>query len=84
MLMPQDVGTYKISWVIQLYEKNWATLFRVTTSIIQVNFESEEYRKDFARFLSRNCLKCDFHLASLIDMFPNKVDNISTTDASSF
>jgi hypothetical protein len=84
MLLPQDVSAHEISSFIQLYEKEWATLYRLTTSTSQVNSESEQYRRDFATFLSHNRAKRDFLLASLMEKFPNEVDNISTKDASSF
>jgi hypothetical protein len=56
----------------------------LTTSTSQVNFESEQYRRDFATFLSHDRAKPNFLLASLIERFPNEVDNISTKDATSF
>jgi hypothetical protein len=78
------MSLHEISSFIQLYEKEWATLYRLTTSTSQVNSESEQYRRDFATFLSHDCVKCDFLLASLMETFPNEVDNISTKDTSSF
>jgi hypothetical protein len=68
---------------IQLYEKEWATLYRLTTSTSQVNSESEQYWKDFVIFLAM-IVQNDFLLTSLMEKFPNEVDNISTKDASSF
>jgi hypothetical protein len=44
MLLHQDVSAHEISSFIQLYEKEWATLYRLTTSTSQVNSESEQYR----------------------------------------
>jgi hypothetical protein len=58
--------------------------YRLTTSTSQVNSESEQYRRDFATFLSHNRAKHDFILAFLMEKFLNNVDNISTKDASSF
>jgi hypothetical protein len=84
MLLYQDVDTYEISSFIQLYEKEWATLYRLTTSTSQVNSEFEQYQRDFVIFLSHDGAKRDFFLASLMKKFPNEVDNISTKDASSF
>jgi hypothetical protein len=69
---------------IQFYEKEWATLYRLTTSTSQVNFKSEQYQRDFATYLSHDHAKCHCLLASLMEKFPNEVDNISTKDASSF
>jgi hypothetical protein len=82
VLLPQDVGTYEISSINQLYKKEWATLYRLTTSTSQVSFESEQNQKDFVIFLSPNHAKHDFFLASLIEKFPIKVDNILTKDTS--
>jgi hypothetical protein len=76
MLLPQDVGTYIISLFTQLYETECATLYRLTTSTSQVKSKSEQYRKDFVTFLSHDHAKLSFLLASLIEKFPNKVDNI--------
>jgi hypothetical protein len=84
MLLPQDVGAHEISSFFQLYETEWATLYRLTTLTSQVNSESEQYQRDFAIFLSEDCAKPDFLLASVIEKFPHEVDNISTKDASSF
>jgi hypothetical protein len=44
MLLHQDVSAHEISLFIQLYENEWATLYRLTTSTSQVNSESEQYR----------------------------------------
>jgi hypothetical protein len=41
ILLPPDIGAYEISLVIQLYEKELATLYRLTTSKTQVNSASE-------------------------------------------
>jgi hypothetical protein len=84
MLLHQDVSAHKISLFIQLYEKEWATHYRLTILIIQVNSESEQYRRDFGTFLSHDRAKLDFLLASLMEKFPNEVDNILTKDAFSF
>jgi hypothetical protein len=84
MLLHQDVSAHEISSFIQLYKKEWAILYRLTTSTSQVNSESEQYWRDFATFLSHDRAKHDFLLASLMEKFPNEVDNISTKDASSF
>jgi hypothetical protein len=84
MLLLHDGGAYEISSFIQLYEKEWATLYRLTTSTSQVNLESEQYQRDCATFLSYDRAIRDFLLASLMEKFPYKVDNISTKDTSSF
>jgi hypothetical protein len=84
MLLRQDVSTDEISSCIQLYEKEWATLYRLTTSTSQVNSESDQYRRDFATFLSHDRANRDFLLASLMEKFPNEVDNISTKGTSPF
>jgi hypothetical protein len=84
MLLHQDVNAYEISSFIQLYEKESATLYWLTTSTSQVNSESEQYRRDFVTFLSHERAKHDFLLASLMEIFPNEVDNILTKDVSSF
>jgi hypothetical protein len=84
ILLHQDVSAHEISSFIPLYEKECATLHRLTTSTSQVNFESEQYRRDFAIFLSHDHAKLDFLLTSLIVKFLNEVDNISTKDISSF
>jgi hypothetical protein len=44
MLLYQDVSANEISSFIQLYKKEWAILYRLTTSTSQVNSESEQYR----------------------------------------
>jgi hypothetical protein len=82
--LPQDVGAYEISSFIQLYEKEWATLYRLTISTSQVNSESEQYQRDFAIFLSHDYAKCNIFLDSLMEKFPNEVDNILTKDSSAF
>jgi hypothetical protein len=84
ILLHQDISANEMSSFIQLYEKEWVSLYRLTTSTSQVNSESEQYRRDFATFLSHDRAKRNFLLASLMEKFPNKVDNISTKDASSF
>jgi hypothetical protein len=84
MLLPQDIGAHVISSFMQLYENEWATLYRLTKSISQVNSESEQYQRDFVIFLSDEHAKCNFLLASLMEKFPNEVDNILTKDTSSF
>jgi hypothetical protein len=84
MLLHQDISAHEISSFIQLYKKKWVTLYRLTTSISQVNSESDQYRRGFATFLSHNRTKHDFFLAFLKEKFPNVVDNILTKDVSSF
>jgi hypothetical protein len=71
MLFHQDVSTHEISSFIQLYEKEWATLYRLTTSTSQVNFKSEQYQRDFATYLSHDHAKRHCLLASLMEKFPN-------------
>jgi hypothetical protein len=83
LLLPQDSREHEISSFIQLYEKEWATLYRLTTSISQVNAESEQYCRDLGIFLSPNCAEPDFLLPSFMEKFPNEVDNLSTKDPSS-
>jgi hypothetical protein len=84
MFLHQDVSAHEISSYIQLYDDELATLYRLTTSTSKVNSESEEYQRDFATFLSHDRAIRDFLLASLMEKFPNKVDNILPKDASSF
>jgi hypothetical protein len=84
MLFYQDVSAHEIASSIQLYEKEWATFYRLTTSTSQVNSESEHYQRDLATFLSPNHSKRDFILTSFMEKFPNEVHIISTKDASSF
>jgi hypothetical protein len=84
MLLPHIVNAYEISSFIQIYEKAWATRHRLTTLSSQVYSESDQYRKDFAIFLSYNYAKPDIFLTSLMERFPNEVDNILTQDASTF
>jgi hypothetical protein len=84
ILLHQDISAHEISSFIQLYEKEWATLYRLTTSTSQVNSESEQYRRDFATFLSHNRANRDLLLASLMEKFPHELDNTLTKDASSF
>jgi hypothetical protein len=81
ILLPQDIGAYEISSFIQVYEKESATLDRLTTSISQVNCESEQDQKAFLTFLKDNRSTRDVFLASLIEKCPNKVNNISPKDA---
>jgi hypothetical protein len=84
MLLPHDIGTHEISLFSQLYEKEWATLSRLTISTSEVNSTSEYYQRDFVTFLSHDHTKPYFLVAALMERFPNKVDNILTKDASSF
>jgi hypothetical protein len=84
ILFHQDVSAHEISSFIQLYEKEWVILYRLTTSTSQVNSQSEQYRRDFATFLSHDHAKRNFLLASLMEKFCNEVDNILSKDASSF
>jgi thiosulfate reductase cytochrome b subunit len=84
MLLHQDVSAHEISSFIQLFKKEWAILYRLTTSTSQVNSESQHYRRDFATFLSHDRANRDFFLASLMEKFSNKIDNILTKNGSSF
>jgi hypothetical protein len=84
MLLHQDVSAYEISLFIQLYETEWATLYRLSTSTSQVNSKSEQYRIDFATLVSYDLTNWDFLLASMMEKCLNEVDNISTKDTSSF
>jgi hypothetical protein len=74
----------KITLYIQLYENEWATLYRLTILTSQVKSESRQFWSDFATFLSREHAKCDFFLACVMEKFSNKVNNILTKDTSSF
>jgi hypothetical protein len=53
-------------------------LYRLSISITQVNSKSEQYWKDFVIFLTQDCATHDFLIASLMEKFYNKVNNIST------
>jgi hypothetical protein len=76
--------TIEISSLIQLYETEWATLYRLSTSTSQVNFASEEYWRHCVTFLTHDCAQRDFLLATLMKKFPNKVVNNLTKDAAVF
>jgi hypothetical protein len=41
LLLNQDISAHEITLFIQLYEKEWAILYRLTTSTSQDNSESE-------------------------------------------
>jgi hypothetical protein len=72
MFLHQDVSTHEVFVLIQLYEKEWATFYRLTTLTSQVNSESEQYRRNFGTFLSHDHTKHDFLLPSLMERFPNE------------
>jgi hypothetical protein len=84
MLLSQEVSAHEISSFIQLYEKEWVTLYGLTTSTNQLNCEPKQYWRKFEIFLSYDHAKPNFLRTSLMDRFPNEVDNIFTKDASSF
>jgi hypothetical protein len=66
MLLYQDVSSYDNSSFTHLYEKEWATLYRLTISTSEVNSETEQYWKDFAIFLSHDLATRNFLLPSLM------------------
>jgi hypothetical protein len=82
--MHLDAAGSDLSAFIQQFEKEWALLVRLTASSNQSTNESRQYCKDFETFLVYNRAKRDFLLASLLDRYPNEVDNLSTTDVSTF
>jgi hypothetical protein len=84
ILLYQDISAHKISSFIQLYEKERATFYQLTILTSQLNSEWEQYWRDFVTFLSHDDVNYNFLLASLMEKFPNEVDNILTKDASSF
>jgi hypothetical protein len=83
-VMHLDVATSDISAFSQQFEKEWALLVGLTASSNQSTNESRQYRKDFETFLLHDMAKRDFLLASLLDRYPNEVDNILTKDVSTF
>jgi hypothetical protein len=80
--MHLDAAGSDISAFIQQFEKEWALLVWMTASSIQLTDESRQYRKDFETFLVYDRANRDFLLASLLDRYPNEIDNISTEDVS--
>jgi hypothetical protein len=73
-----------ISAFIQQFEKEWARLVQSTASSNESTNESLQYSKDFETFLLHDRAKRNFLLASLLDRYPNQVDNISTKDVLTF
>jgi hypothetical protein len=84
MLLHQDISAHEISSLLSLYKKECGILYRLTISPGQVKSETEQYLGNFATFLIHDRAKRDFLLATVMEKFPNDVDNISTTLASSF
>jgi hypothetical protein len=84
ILLPQDDTAYKNLLYIQLYQIACATLYRLTIITSIVKYKSELYQNDSATLFSYDYVNGNFLLASVIEKFPNKVNNISTKDASSF
>jgi hypothetical protein len=83
-VMHLDAASSDISAFIQQFEKELAVLVRLTASSNQSTNKSRQYCKDFETFLLHDRAKRDFLLASLLDRYPNEVDNISTKDISTF
>jgi hypothetical protein len=83
-LLAEDLCTYNISSFIHLYRTEWATLYTLTTSTNQVNYESERYQKDFATFHSHDSSKRDFHMKTCCRSFRTKLIIFPQRDAASF